>query len=242
VPFHRAAELTSAQDVIPTGLPALDNFLGGLPARHTSLVASTSGAGATTLLHGILAAVTPRAPVLLFDPHDRFHPPAAAALGVHLPHVMRVTVRDPAILRRALVFALRTPACPLVVWDTPLLPPARLMDRLLPDVRASRSALLLVTEGVPPASPGITGASLIVRHERWEHARQGRPECTGRTILVAATDHRRDRKATLSVTFRFPVPIPSLLHPVRKGVTDDAGTTDRGALAAGDPPASRRTG
>ncbi len=240
--ISRASDLALHADTLPTGLPPLDAFLDGLPLHHTHLVAGTEGAGVTTLLHGLLATMTRTHPVLFLDPHHRFFPPGAAALGVHLPHLLRVPVRDPQKLQRALVFALRESACPLIVWDAELLPPAHLLDRLRPDVRASRCALLLVVTGVPHATPGITGATFIARHERWEQGKRGRPECTGKTITVSVTDHRRHRSAAMPLTFRYPMPLPPLLRVVRKEVTIDAGTTGRGALAAGTAAPGRRAG
>jgi hypothetical protein len=241
--LSRGADLVSSVDVLPTGLPPLDAFLGGLPLRHTHLLAGARGAGTTTLLHGLLAAITRAHPVLLLDPHARFFPPGAAAAGVHLPHLLHVPTGDLRKVVQAIGFALRGDgACPLIVWDAGLLPPTHHLDRLLPDVRAGRCALLLVAEGMPPAAPGITGATFIARHERWEHGRGCRPECVGRTVMVAVTDRRRHRTATMPLSFRYPHPLPSLLRAARKGVVGDAGTTGGGPLAAGLLPASRRAG
>jgi hypothetical protein len=241
-PILRASDLAPHVDMLPTGLPPLDAFLGGLPLRHTHLIAGTEGAGVTTLLHGILATVTRAHPVLFLDPHNRFYPPGAAALGVHLPHLLRVRVHDPQKLRRVLAFALRDSACPLIVWDAGLLPPDYLLDRLRPDVRASGSALLLIVAGVPLAAPGITGASFIARHERWEYEAQGRPECVGKTVSVSVTDHRHHRNATMPLTFRYPVPLPSLLRAARREVRGDADATGRGPLPAGVAAPGRRAG
>lgn len=242
LPIRRASDLALHTDALPTGLPPLDAFLGGLPLRHTHLLVGSEGAGVTTLLHGFLAAITATQPVLLFDPHNRFFPPGAAALGVHLPHLLRIRTNNPQRLRRALAFALRASACPLIVWDAGLLPPAQLLDRLAPDVRASRCALLILVRGIPPVAPGITGATFVVRHERWEQGEKGRPECVGKTVSVSVTDHRRHRSATLSLTFRYPTPLPSLLRAVGKGVIGDADATGRGHLPAGAAAASRRAG
>jgi hypothetical protein len=242
LPIFRASDLAPNVDMLPTGLPPLDAFLGGLPLRHTHLIAGTEGAGVTTLLHGLLATVTRAHPVLLLDPFNRFYPPGAAAIGVHLPHLLRVRVHDPHKLRRTLAFALRAAVCPLMVWDAGLLPPAHLLDRLRPDVRASGSALLLVVSGVPLAAPGITGATFIARHERWEQGDRGRPECIGKSVTITVTDHRRHRSATMPLTFRYPAPLPSLLRVARKEVIGDAGTTGRGHLSSGAAAASRRAG
>lgn len=240
--IRRASDLVPCADSLPTGLPPLDAFLGGLPLRHTHLIAGTEGSGVTTLLHGLLATITAIHPVLLFDPHHRFFPPGAAALGVHLPHLLRVPVRDPNTLRRALVFALRESACPLIVWDAGLVPPAQFLDRLRPDVRTSQCALLIVVSGVPLITPGITGTTFIARHERWEQGVHGRPECVGKTVTVTVTDHRRHRSAAMPLSFRYPVPLPPLLRTVRKEVVGDAGTTGRGTLATGIAAPGYRAG
>lgn len=243
LPLRYASDLELSTNVVPTGLPPLDAFLGGLPLRHTHLITGTQGAGATTLLHGLLAAITRAHPVLFLDPHQRFFPPGAAAAGVHLPHLLRVPVSDQRKIVHALAFALRgDTACPLIVWDTVLLPPAAVLDRLLPLIRASRSALLLVVEGVPLVAPGITGATFAVRHERWMQGREGRPGCIGRTVTVTVTDHRRHRSATMPLAFPYPCPLPPLLRPVRKEVTGDADASGRGVVAAGIATASRRAG
>jgi len=242
LPIRRASDLALSDDALPTGLPPLDAFLDGLPLHHTHLLAGTEGSGVTTLLHGLLATVTRTHPVLFLDPHNRFYPPGAAGLGVHLPHLLRVPVRDPQKLRRALAFALRESACPLIVWDAGLVPPAHFLDRLRPDVRASRCALLLVVAGVPLAASGITGATLVARHERWVQGERGRPACVGKTVAVTVTDHRRHRSAAMPLTFRYPHPLPPMLRAVRKEVAIDAGTTGRGALPAGLSAAGYRAG
>lgn len=242
IPLHRASDLAPVVDMLPTGLPPLDAFLGGLPLRHTHLVAGTRGGGITTFLHGLLATVTVTEPVLFFDPHNRFFPPGAAAAGIHLPHLLRIPAHDQGNVRKALTFTLREAACPLIIWDVGLLPPAHVLDRLLPLVRMGRSALVLVTEGIPPVVSGISGATFIARHERWEQGRDGRPGCAGKTVAVAVTDHRRHRSATLSFTFRYPHPLPPFLRLVRKEVTGDADAAGRGTLATGTPPASRWAG
>lgn len=241
VPILRASDLAPSTDALRTGLPPLDRFLGGLPLHHTHLLAGTLGAGATTLLHGLLATITRSHPVLLLDPLDRFYPPGAAALGVHLPHLLRVRVRQPEKLRRVLAIALRERACPLIAWDAGLLPPDDLLDRLRPDVRASGCALLLAVHGVPAATPGITGATLVARHERWVQGETGRPEVGGRTVAVQVIDHRKRRSAGMPLTFRYPTPLPPLLRVVGKGV-GDAAPPGRGDLPAGPAAAGRRAG
>lgn len=233
--FRRASDLGPATDILPTGFASVDAFLGGgLAFRHIHLIAGMLGAGSTSLMHGLLATVTRTQPVLLLDPYNRFFPPAAAAAGAHLPHLLRVPVSDDRKLQRALAFALRSAAaCPLIVWDTETFPPAFLLDRLRPLVRGSGSALLIVTDSILPSTAAIDGATLVVRHERWVQVRDGRPGCHGKTVLVAVTDRPHQRSATFPLTMWYPHPLPPLLRLVGKEVTGDAGTPSRGDLAAG---------
>ena len=83
----------------------------------------------------------------LFDPGARFHPAAAAAMGVHLPHLLWVQAADGQRIANALAYALRANACPLIVWDAGQLPAAALLDRLRPLTRKGSSAFLLLTVG-----------------------------------------------------------------------------------------------
>jgi len=131
----RASDLDLTADLLPTGFAPLDVALGGHALRRTHFLAGTRGSGATVLLHGLLAAVTPTAPVLLLDPAHCFAPAAAAAVGVHLPHLLLVRTDDAKRIGQTLAAALRADACPLVVWCVPQLPPPTLLARLAPLVR-----------------------------------------------------------------------------------------------------------
>jgi len=76
--------------------------------RRVHRLTGTRGNGATSLLHLLLAAVTPTAPALLLDSHHRFSP---AAMRAH--------------------------AFPLVARDAGTLPPITLLNRFRPIVRVS---------------------------------------------------------------------------------------------------------
>lgn len=243
LPLVRAADLTREAALLPTGLPPVDAFLGGLALRRTHLLVGTRGGGVTSLLHGVLAALTPTVPALLFDPRNCFFPPAAAAAGVHLPHLFRVPVANDADLARALALALRArDAFPLVVWDAGQLPSPHRLERLRALVRASGSALLLTADAAPVVGSGADGATFVARHERWDGGR-GPDGCfAGRVITVTATDHRRGRSATMPLVFRFPRPIAPLRHPTARGGETHAGTTHGGDLVSRLSPAGRRAG
>jgi hypothetical protein len=89
-----AARWTAAEGVISTGSAALDRLLpeGGL--RRGSLVewlsdASGSGAGTLALL-AARQALAEGGALVVVDPHGRFYPPAAAALGIALAKMIVV--------------------------------------------------------------------------------------------------------------------------------------------------------
>jgi len=239
--LQQAADLDPRLDLLPTGTSALDTALGGgLALRRVHLLTGTRGSGAASLLHLLLAAVTPTAPVFLLDPHHRFFPPAALAAGAYLPHLLVVRETDARKIERAVAAALRAGAFPLIVWDAGTLPPMPLLDRFRPLVRAGGSAFLLVTGDHAPAHTPADGATLAVSHARWEHRFNG-AECSGRTVSVAVTNHRRQRTTTVPLTFAFPQPLPPFLRRTGKG-EGHAVTTRGGTVGTGGATASRRAG
>lgn len=239
LPLRRAADLDPRLDLLSTGNAALDAALnGGLAKRRVHLLTSTRGSGAASLLHLLLAAVTPIAPVFLLDPHHRFFPPAALIAGAYLPHLLLVRETDARKVERTVAAAMRAGAFPLIVWDAGTLPPMPLLDRFRPLVRAGGSAFLLVTGNHAPANTPADGATLAVSHARWEHRFDG-AECGGRTVSVAVTNHQRQRTTTVPLTLTFPQPLPPLLHRAGKG-GEDAGTSRGGTLGTGVATASRR--
>lgn len=241
LPLQSAADLDSRLDLLPTGNFALDAALGGgLARRRTHLLTGTRGSGAASLLHLLLAAVTPTAPVFLLDPHHRFFPPAALAAGAYLPHLLLVRETDGRVVERAVAAAVRAGAFPLVVWDAGTLPPMPLLNRYRPLVRAGGCAFLLVTGEHAPAHTPADGASLAVSHARWEYPFGG-AECGGRTVSVSVTNHLRQRTTTLPLTLIFPQPLPPFLHRMGKGGAY-AGASRGGTLGAGVTATSGRTG
>lgn len=237
--LQRAADLDPRLDLLPTGNVALDTALGGgLAKRRVHLLTGTRGSGVASLLHLLLAAVTPTAPVLLLDPHHRFFPPAALMAGAYLRHLLIVRETDARKVERAVAAAMRAGAFPLVVWDAGTLPPMPLLDRFRPLVRAGESAFLLVTGDHAPAHTPADGATLAVSHARWEYRFDG-AESGGRTVSVAVTNHQRQRTVTVPLAFTLPQPLPPLLHCAGKG-GEDVGTTRGGSVGVGVAAASRR--
>lgn len=240
--LRRASDLAPMGSVLPTSLEPLDAVLGGLTLRRTHLLTGLYGSGTTSLLHTMLATICRTHPVLLFDPYTRFHPPAAAAAGVHLPHLLWMRTNNPQHIRQALGFALRGDAFPLIVWDVGLLPATALLDRVRPIVRRSRSALLLVTvDGLAPDSVA-DGATLRVAHDGWSHGTGTRRGCDGRALTLHVTDHQRGRTMTFPLHISFPHMLPSLLPYAHTRGMSDASATRGGTLDTGAGSAMRGAG
>lgn len=246
VPQHpllrRGADLAPTGHVLPTGLAPFDAEHGGLALRRTHLLTGTRGAGCMSLLHAMLAAITRTHPVLLIDPLARFHPAAAAAAGVHLPHLPWMRTTAPHHTRQVLGFALHGDAFPLIVWDGGAAPPAALLDRLRPVVRCSASALLIVADDAPLPGPVADGVTLRVAHDAWSHATGALRGCDGRALTIHATDHRRGRSWSFPLHIPFRSPLPSLIPFAQRGGLPDASTARGGALDTGAGPTVRRAG
>ena len=88
--------------VAPTGLPALDEALGGgLRRGHLSEIVGSRSSGRTSLLCRAAAAATSRGEVVaIVDTHDRFDPETAVAAGVDPARLL--WVRDTGDAARAL--------------------------------------------------------------------------------------------------------------------------------------------
>lgn len=237
---HRVADPEASLAALATGIIPLDAFAGGLALRRTHLLTGTDGSGVSTLLHACLAAISRAHPVLLLDAAARFHPPAACAAGVHLPHILWVRETNPDHLWQAMTVALRDAACPLVVLDLAHAPAAATLDRVRPLVRRG-SALLFVVRAETPIGTGIDGMTLRVSHGAWEGV-AGRPGCGGRTLAVHATDHQRGQTTTFPFTVTFLKPLPPLHALTKKGGRHGASAAHRGDLDTGAAPAMRGAG
>ena len=86
----------------PTGLPELDEALGGgLRRGQLSEIVGSRSSGRTTVAAAIFAAATARGEIVaLIDTHDRFDPASAAAYGVDLSRML--WIRDRGDTLRAL--------------------------------------------------------------------------------------------------------------------------------------------
>ena len=92
----------TARDVAPTGIPAIDDALGGGLARgHLSEIVGSRSAGRTSVMCRVLASAAERGEaVALIDTSDRFDPPSAQAAGLGLSKLL--WVRDTGDAARAL--------------------------------------------------------------------------------------------------------------------------------------------
>jgi hypothetical protein len=83
----------------PTGLPDLDEALGGgLRRGHLSEIVGRRSSGRTTVAAALFAAATARGEIVaLIDTHDRFDPASAAGCGVDLSRVLWIRDRGDAL-------------------------------------------------------------------------------------------------------------------------------------------------
>ena len=72
-------------ELLPTGLPFIDQLLEGFPRGRISEIVGPVSSGRTSLLNAILAAATSRGEFCaLIDTHDVFDPTTGAASGIEL--------------------------------------------------------------------------------------------------------------------------------------------------------------
>lgn len=110
----------SADRVAPTGVPALDEALGGgLRRGHLSEIVGVRSAGRTTVLVRLLGTATARGElVAVVDVHDRFDPESAAAAGVDLSRLLWIRERgDPARAVKAMNLVLQAGGFGIVALD-----------------------------------------------------------------------------------------------------------------------------
>jgi len=76
---------------LPTGIPAIDAALGGLPRGALSELSGPCSSGRTTLLYSVLAQATRRGElVAIVDTFEAFDPHSAARAGVQLDRLLWV--------------------------------------------------------------------------------------------------------------------------------------------------------
>jgi recombination protein RecA len=153
-----------ADRLAPTGLPPLDEALGGgLRRGHLSEIVGPRSAGRTTLLAGLLAAATARGElVALVDLHDRFDPVSAGAAGVDLSRLLWIRERgDAPRAVKAMNLILQSGGFGIVVLDLadarpPLLRqfPATTWMRLARVIEGGQTVALVVAPEHLARSPG----------------------------------------------------------------------------------------
>jgi hypothetical protein len=214
-------------DLVETGLVALDELLGGGFVRgHLSEIVGPRSSGRTSLLASVLAAATARGEVVaLIDPCDRFDPVSGAAAGLDLSSLLWVRERGRELSRdlsqtvkralKAIGLVLDAGGFGVVVLDLTDLPERAIrqipmttwmrVSRLLED---SQTVGLLL--GSEPIARSAEGQTVVLQSSpiagRWSgtHDRnrllQGL-ECQARVIRT-----RRPRDEFVTLCSEYPAP------------------------------------
>lgn len=114
------ARQTSGEGKAPTGLPGLDDALGGgLRRGHLSEIVGGRSSGRTTVMCAIVAAAIARGEMAaVVDTHDRFDPACAAAAGIDLTRLLWIRDRgDAARALKAMNLVLQAGGFGVVVLD-----------------------------------------------------------------------------------------------------------------------------
>jgi hypothetical protein len=177
-----------SQQILPTGMAALDARLGGgLPRGQVSELTGVRSSGRTSLMSAMLAAATHRSElVALVDPLDMFDPESAASCGVLLDRVLWLrgdaSSRGPERTRaqpvyeraldrgvKALNLVLQAGGFDLVVFDMADVPadairrlPFTTWFRLQRVVEGSRTACLVIAP--VPTTRSADGVSIQLSH------------------------------------------------------------------------------
>jgi hypothetical protein len=180
---------TARPDVIarlPTGLPVLDEALGGgLPRGRITELAGPRSTGRTGLACAIAATATARGETIAWiDPADSLEPDTAAKAGVELTHTLWVRPRSTEDALRAAEIVLGAGGFGLVVLDTDATRSgAGRWPRLARVAERTRSTLLVVTPRRDAGTFAALGLELTARRVRWS----GGP---GRLVLLDGVDAR----------------------------------------------------
>jgi recombination protein RecA len=155
--------------VAPTGVPAIDDPLGGgLRRGHLSEIVGPRSTGRTTLLCQVLAAATSRGEVVaVVDTCDRFDPRSAAEAGVDLTRLLWIRERGDALRAlKALNLVVQAGGFGIVAFDLADVPapairqfPYTTWMRLSRVIEGSQTALvLLAADRIARSSGGATVA------------------------------------------------------------------------------------
>jgi hypothetical protein len=143
------------EDVVPTGVPALDRLLGGGFPRGT-LVALEGDTGRWSIVARLIAQVTRRAMVAILD-DGALYPPGLAEAGARLERVLVIPARAPLLVARAVDLLLRSRACRLVVMPALVLRDA-IWIRLAG--LAHRTGVMLIAVAATATAPLASAAGL----------------------------------------------------------------------------------
>jgi len=161
---------TTPPVVVPTGIPALDEFAGGLPRGSLTEIYGPPCSGKTSILHSALAARTAASEVCaLVDTQDAFDPASSQASGVFLPKLLWVRSHGLEQAFRCLDLLLQGGGFGFVVLDIADAPvrlvrkvPLNVWFRLRRAVEDTATILLVLSQ----ESNARTCASLVLRVER----------------------------------------------------------------------------
>ena len=154
----------AGRDVASTGMPALDQTLGGGVARgHVSEIVGPRSSGRTTVLCRMLAAAADRGEaVALIDPCDRFDPLSADGAGIDLSKLLWVRDTGDALRAlKAMTLVLQAGGFGLVAFDVADVHAATLRQfpyttwmRMARVIEGSQTAAIIVASERLARSPG----------------------------------------------------------------------------------------
>jgi hypothetical protein len=213
--LHPGSQMDVPLPPLPTGIPPLDEALGGLPRGGLVEMIGVPSAGATTLALKAVASAQRRGQAAYIDLPHTFDPDFAARCGVVLDRLLLVrprSLRQAAVILRDL---LGLGGLDLVVFDAYGEPPRALQSTLgrsgplLATLTRSRSALLVLVS--PPLRQRApvrsvlafphTAARLVVRKEAWLY--RG-PDIGGyRAQILMTKDRQGPAGKQVAVTIRL---------------------------------------
>jgi hypothetical protein len=171
---------------LPTGLPLLDEALGGgLPRGRITELAGRRSTGRTGLACAIAARATAAGETIAWiDPADALDPDAAATAGIELGRTLWVRPRSTEDALRAAEIVLGAGGFGLVVLDTDSTRSGTgRWPRLARDAERTRATLLVVSPRRDAGTFAAVGLELGARRVRWSSG-------PGRLLLFDGIDAR----------------------------------------------------
>jgi recombination protein RecA len=166
--------------IVPFGIPALDEFAGGLPRGSLTEIYGPACSGKTSILHSALASRTSAAEACaLVDAQDAFDPNSSQLSGVFLPKLLWVRTHGIEQAFRCVDLLLHRGGFGFVVLDIADAPvrlvrkvPLNVWFRMRRAVEDTSTILLVLSQ----ESNAKTCASLVLRVER-ETTLWSQPSC-----------------------------------------------------------------